>query len=65
MDKIVVDSSKEVIIAEAGKPVARILPVVANVSGRQPGNDKGKVMIMPDFDAPLEEFRKYEVEVIW
>ncbi len=47
---------EEVVIAKAGKPVARILPIVTNISTRTPGNDKGKVIIMPDFDAPLEEF---------
>lgn len=47
---------EEVIIAKAGKPVARILPVVANVSPRVPGIDKGKITIMPNFDDPLEEF---------
>lgn len=47
---------EEVVIAKAGKPVARILPVTTNVSRRQPGGDKGKVTIMPEFDAPLEEF---------
>lgn len=47
---------EEVIIAKAGKPVARILPITTNLSTRQPGVDKGKVTIMPDFDAPLEEF---------
>jgi prevent-host-death family protein len=49
-------SGEEVIIAKAGKPVARILPVASDVSVRQPGNDKGKVTIRPDFDDPLEEF---------
>ena len=47
---------EEVVIAKAGKPVARILPVTTNVATRVPGIDKGKVTIMPDFDAPLEEF---------
>ncbi len=47
---------EEVIIAKAGKPVARILPVVANVSTRTPGIDKGKITIMPNFDDSLEEF---------
>ena len=47
---------EEVIIAKAGKPVARILPVVSDVSVRQLGIDKGKVVIMPDFDEPLGEF---------
>ena len=49
-------NGEEVVIAKAGKPVARILPVTANVSTRTPGIDKDKVIIMPDFDAPLEDF---------
>ena len=50
-------NGEEVIIARAGKPIARILPVVTESSSpRIPGNDKGKLIIMPDFDAPLPEF---------
>jgi prevent-host-death family protein len=50
-------NGEEVVIAKAGKPVARILPfVVQNPSPRVPGIDKGKVLILPDFDAPLPEF---------
>lgn len=49
-------NGEEVVIAKAGKPIARILPVAANVPQRKPGTDKGKVIIMPNFDDPLEEF---------
>lgn len=49
-------NGEEVIIAKAGKPVARILPMVTDVSPRKPGNDAGKIIIAPDFDDPLEEF---------
>jgi prevent-host-death family protein len=49
-------NGEEVIIAKAGKPVARILPVAKDVSPRKPGNDAGKIIIAPDFDDPLEEF---------
>jgi prevent-host-death family protein len=50
-------NGEEVVIAKAGKPVARILPFVPiDFSPRVPGIDKGKVLIMPDFDAPLPEF---------
>ena len=49
-------NGEEVIIAKAGKPVARILPVVTDVSPRKPGNDAGKIIIAPNFDDPLEEF---------
>lgn len=50
-------NGEEVVIAKAGKPVARILPFTTeDVSPRVPGIDKGKVIIMPDFDSPLPEF---------
>ena len=50
-------NGEEVVIAKAGKPVARILPFAAkNTSPRKPGIDKGKITIMPDFDDPLPEF---------
>jgi prevent-host-death family protein len=50
-------SGEEVVIAKAGKPVARLLPFAYNnTAPRQPGKDKGKVVIQPDFDAPLPEF---------
>jgi prevent-host-death family protein len=49
-------NGEEVIIARAGKPVARISPILDDVSPRVPGLDKGKVTISPDFDAPLPEF---------
>jgi prevent-host-death family protein len=50
-------NGEEVIIAKAGKPVARLLPFMPeDASPRIPGIDKGKVIIMPDFDDPLPEF---------
>ncbi|HEY5270712.1 MAG TPA: type II toxin-antitoxin system Phd/YefM family antitoxin [Anaerolineales bacterium] len=50
-------SGEEVVIAKAGKPVARLVPFTpANATPRKPGMDKGKVIIQPDFDAPLPEF---------
>jgi prevent-host-death family protein len=50
-------NGEEVVIAKAGKPVARILPFTKDdTSPRKPGFDKGKVIIHPDFDAPLPEF---------
>ena len=49
-------NGEEVIIAKAGKPIARILPVIKDLPTRKPGNDAGKIFIAPDFDDPLEEF---------
>lgn len=47
---------EEIIIAKANKPIARLLPIEAAPFQRVPGNDAGKVIIAPDFDAPLQEF---------
>jgi prevent-host-death family protein len=50
-----VSSGEEVIITKAGKPVARLVPIVERPAHREPGSAAGKVVIMPDFDAPLPE----------
>lgn len=50
-----VKAGEEVIIAKAGRPIARIVPVVERPVQRLPGSAKGKVTITPDFDAPLPE----------
>jgi prevent-host-death family protein len=49
----VLNGAEEVIIAEAGTPVARLVPVPAQATRRQPGSARGQVVIAPDFDAPL------------
>ena len=50
-------NGEEVVIAKAGKPVARLLPFVSeDAAPRIPGIDKGRVILLPDFDAPLPEF---------
>jgi len=51
-------NGEEIIIARAGKPVARISPIINDTSPRVFGLDKGKVKIAPDFDAPLPEFNQ-------
>lgn len=58
-----VKNGEEIIIAKAGTPVARLVPVKERPPGRVPGSAKGKVIIAPDFDEPLpesiiEEFEK-------
>jgi prevent-host-death family protein len=44
---------EEVIVAEAGTPVARLVPVETVAKKRQPGSAKGKIRIGDDFDDPL------------
>ena len=46
-------AGEEIIIARAGKPVARLGPLAANQKRRRPGLLKGKIKIAKDFDAPL------------
>jgi len=46
---------KEIIIAKAGKPVARIAPLVAAKIARKLGLLNGKARIPDDFNAPLSD----------
>jgi prevent-host-death family protein len=49
-------NGEEIIIAKAGEPIAILSPIKEAVPQRTPGNDAGKVTIMPNFDDPLPEF---------
>lgn len=52
-----VQQGEEIVIAKAGRPVARLVPVATRPRPRKPGSAKGKkIYISPDFDAPLPEF---------
>ena len=46
---------EEVVIAKAGEPKARLVPLARPVKHRKPGDWKGRVVMAPDFDAPLPE----------
>jgi len=46
---------EEIIIAKAGKPIARLVPINENVQRRQAGSAKGLVAIAEDFNDPLSE----------
>jgi prevent-host-death family protein len=46
---------EEVVIAKAGEPKARLVPLDRPRQPRKPGAWKGRVVIAPDFDAPLPD----------
>jgi prevent-host-death family protein len=46
---------EEIIIAKAGQPRARLVPLGGRRGPRKPGAWKGKVVISADFDAQLPE----------
>lgn len=50
-----VEAGEEIIIAKAGTPIARLVPVVERPAQRVAGSAKGKITIASDFDAPLPE----------
>lgn len=50
-----VASGEEVIIARAGVPVARLVPLASPKTVRPLGFDRGKVWVADDFDAPLPD----------
>jgi prevent-host-death family protein len=45
-----VSKGEEVILAKAGKPVARLVPYKGPARPRMPGSMEGEIWIAPDFD---------------
>jgi prevent-host-death family protein len=56
-----VSAGEEIIIAKAGKPVAKLVPLgVASKGERKLGGLAGKISLPPNFDDPLpDEFLAY------
>ncbi|UMR30237.1 type II toxin-antitoxin system Phd/YefM family antitoxin [Massilia sp. MB5] len=50
-----VSQGEEIIIAKAGKPAARLLPIAVVKMRRAPGSQAGKLEIAEDFDGPLPD----------
>ena len=50
-----VKEGEEIIIAKAGKPIARLVPVLERPAQRLPGSAKGQIVMATDFDAPLPD----------
>lgn len=46
-------AGEEIIIAKAGRPLAKLVPLTQVRKPRQPGGWQGKIQIADDFDAPL------------
>ena len=53
-----VAAGEEITIANAGVPVARLVPIQPSQQKRRLGIDEGKVWISEDFDAPWPEIEE-------
>jgi prevent-host-death family protein len=50
-----VAAGAEVIIAKAGKPMARLVPIDLPMKAKKLGLLKGKIKVAEDFNAPLDD----------
>jgi prevent-host-death family protein len=57
-----VAAGREVIIAKAGKPMARLAPLVRAPRPKKLGLLKGKLKVPDDFNKPLEDSELAEFE---
>jgi len=57
LSRLVEDAARgdEIVIAKAGKPVARLVALDSARMPRRPGALKGKIQVSDDFDAPLPD----------
>lgn len=46
---------EEIVIAKAGTPIARLVPIAEPPALRRPGSARGELFVAPDFDAPLPD----------
>jgi prevent-host-death family protein len=46
-------AGEEIVIAKAGRPRARLMPIASKVRRRKPGGWRGKAWISADFDEPV------------
>ena len=54
-----VEDGEEIVIARAGKPVARLVPDNGELrERRRPGSAKGKIKILPGFDEYDEQIAR-------
>jgi prevent-host-death family protein len=50
-----VQAGEEIIIARAGTPAARLVPIEPPAAHRRPGTAAERVVVADDFDAPLPD----------
>ena len=50
-----VAAGEEIVIAKAGKPIAKLVPFDPPLADRIPGTAKGRLRLSDDFDAPLPD----------
>jgi prevent-host-death family protein len=48
-------AGEEIVIAKAGRPLARLVPLAKRTAPREFGFMAGRVHMAPDFDEPLSE----------
>ncbi len=48
-------AGEEIVIAKAGKPRAKLVPIAKRAEPRKPGRLKGRFTVPDDFDDPLPE----------
>lgn len=50
-----VEAGEEIVLARAGKPVAKLVPIEQPRRQRTPGRWRGQIHLADDFDAPLAD----------
>jgi len=59
---VMVEHGDEVVIARAGRPIARLVPFERTTEPRKLGALRGQIWISPDFDEPDPELERLFLE---
>ena len=52
-------AGEEIIIAKGKTPVVKLVQFTTSKQKRKLGSAKGKILVSPDFDEPIDDFKEY------
>ncbi len=54
-----INKGEEVVFMRATTPIAKVVNLAQNKKRRKAGSAAGQIVMAPDFDAPLDDFKEY------
>lgn len=54
-----INQGEEVVFTKATQPIAKVINLTPGKKRRQAGSAAGQIVMAPDFDEPLDDFKEY------
>jgi antitoxin (DNA-binding transcriptional repressor) of toxin-antitoxin stability system len=54
-----INQGEEVVFTKATQPIAKVINLLPGKKHRKAGSAAGQIVMAPDFDEPLDDFKEY------